>query len=438
MALELLDEPIPTVARIERIAVGPRPVRVGLLGLGTVGQAVARVCDEQRPRLLARGLDLRIGGALVRDPSRVRDYTPRGAVVMDDPHVFLSHDWDVVVEVLGGVEPAYTLVRGCLERGIPVVTANKSLLAAHGETLFALAQHCDTELRCEASAMAGVPFLAALARRPLAARVQRLCGILNGTSNYCLTLLASGVPLAEAVRRAQSLGLAEPDPTRDLSGVDAAEKLIVLLQHVGVSGLTLADCEIGGIGALTPETLADAAAIGGTIKPVVQAEIAADSVSAFAGPAFVTQRHPLARIQGEQNALRLCGPEIGELLYSGPGAGPRVTAGTILDDVAEVVAGAGARASVCVTHAELRDVRAPATAWFVRIASAGALPPGDELCALAASHGLELRHVWLGNRSVSGPRLTALTQPLTREAVESGLSAIRAALKCDVLAIRAI
>lgn len=322
-------------------------VCVGLLGLGNVGAGVVRSLRRAEAILHARGLRVGIEAALVRDSSRAR---PEGAcvpLVTDSVPEFFSRPYDVVIEVLGGVQPAADLVERVLDTGTPVVTANKSLLAAHGAGLARRARARGTHLLFEASVVAGVPFLETLGRRPLAGAIDRVEAILNGTSNYILTAMTDErVGFDEALARAQALGYAEPQPANDVTGRDAAEKLCVLLRHLGVGDLHPRDVRAIPITGVTPADIAQARRNGGTIKPVVRAHRSAGGVETFVGPAFLRGDHPLARVHGALNGVLLHGRYAGPLFYSGPGAGPDVTAATLLDDVATLAeAGALRRAT---------------------------------------------------------------------------------------------
>src|SRR5262245_2886852 len=345
------------------------PIRVALLGCGSVGAAVAALSATSGVRTF------RIVGALVRHPDRPRPAAAPAKIAFTRSHEpLLECGPDVVVEALGHLEPARTIVREALERGIPVVTANKSLLAAHGAELLQAASRANTPLLYEASVLAGVPFLGALARRPHAA-VSRLTGIVNGTSNFILTsMVEDGVECAAALADAQQRGLAEPDPRNDVGGIDAAEKLVVLLRHFGVGSVAAADLKVTGIERLQRLDFALADTLGGVVKPVVSAARADAGLDAFVGPAFVPRTHPLARISGVDNALIL-GTAYGVLCYSGPGAGPVPTATTILDDVVEAVSGRASRVAIGTGQAST-SAHPPATGWFVRIA-APSLPTGD-------------------------------------------------------------
>jgi homoserine dehydrogenase len=229
-----------------------RTIAVGLLGLGHVGQAVARLAPDAS-RLRDAGVRVRVAGALVRHVEAPRRCV-KPARITSNPSAFLRGQYDVVVEALGSIEPARSIVRRLLGRGVPVVTANKALVAAHGPELSALAARRGTTLRYEASALAGVPFLGAFAARPLVSDVAEFTAVVNGTSNFVLTELASGKrTLDEALRHAQAIGLTEPDAARDLDGVDAADKLALLAGLFGWGTLPAFRVPTQGIRDLTPD-----------------------------------------------------------------------------------------------------------------------------------------------------------------------------------------
>lgn len=421
-----------------------RTLRVGVLGLGRVGQAVVQRCAANRELFARRGLEVRIVAALVRDPLKPRDCDMERTCVTADPVEFFSQRLDVVIEVLGGVSPAGRYVARLLRSGIPVITANKSLLAAHGPELIATAARHGTTLRAEASAIAGVPFLETLRRRPHAARVEKLAGILNGTSNYILTSLAEKrITLAEALQRAQQLGYAEPDPSFDLSGRDAAEKLAIILQHLGAGTITRSELEIRGVEDLTATDLRQAEALGGSIKPVASAALKEDGIEAFVGPAFVPFRHPLAQIDGAQNAIAFYSPEIGQLCFSGPGAGPDITAGTILDDLVEIGASPRPNAECGDVLADVvrgrgRPVTAPRTAWFVRIHLQNPETRFGDIPEFFQTRGVEVRQLLGAPPGSREQFLYVLTGVAERCVIETALQDLQTKTACDALAIRAL
>jgi homoserine dehydrogenase len=411
-----------------------RPLDIALLGLGRVGSAVASLALSPPESF---GLNVHIGGALVRDCDRSRDDgLHRRVRLTSDGADLLERGPDLVIEVLGGVEPARTLVLGALERGIPVVTANKSLMAAHGDELLAAAARSGAALRYEACVLAGVPFLGTFGARPLAARISRVSGIVNGTTNYILTKMErEQQDFEDALADAQRLGLAEPNPASDIDGVDAVEKLAVLIRHFGRRSIGPAAIETRGIRQIQAADLRHAREFGGAIKAVVDAQWRAEGVDAFVGPAFVPADDKLSRIDGVENAVRLQGESGIDLFYAGPGAGPAVTAATILDDVAECCARPTARAAA--RAAEPARCDAPATAWFVRL-SGVTLPHGSDVADLLGSYGVWLRRISPLDSSGGRQACYLLTWPSPRQRVDRALSALADAGACEAFCIRTL
>lgn len=402
-------------------------VDIALLGCGTVGTAFARLAAHPSAHP-----PVHIATALVRDAARHRPLASSTRVTNESRRVF-EDPASVLVELLGGVEPARTLLLDALDRRIAVVTANKSLLARCGAELRAAATATSTPLLYEAAVIAGVPFLGTFARRPHAARVSGLVGIVNGTSNYVLGRADTGVTIADAVREAQQHGYAEPDPHADVSGIDAAEKLAVLVHHFASRDVHPDQFETTGIISISSDQSSHATELGGVIKPVVSADWTRGAVAAFAGPAFVPDGHPLSQVAGVDNGLLLTTPH-GRLLFQGPGAGPDVTAATVLDDVREVIAGV---APTCRSSLVPAQVEAPDTDWLITL-TASRLPRAADLSDLVASHGLFARR-WTARHAGDGREAQSfLTWRTTRAQVELALDAVRRSSGCDVAALRAL
>jgi homoserine dehydrogenase len=400
--VQTLDSPKPSTTwplrvRAPKPQAGPaiRTIRIGLLGLGQVGQAVARLAAD-RTALAHAGIRFHVEHALVRDLTKPRR-CPAPARVTSNSAAFLRGSYDVVVEALDTVEPARTLVARLLGRGTSVVTANKALVAAHGAELESIAASSGAAFRCEATALAAVPFLGMLADRPLVASVDRVLAIVNGTSNFLLTSLESGASFDQALAAAQGLGYAEPDPSRDLDGLDAADKLLLLTSLFGWGRLSREALDISGIRRVSAADLAAARSIGGTIKAVVSAERDATGVRAFVGPAFLPSTEPLASLGGPLNGIRLDGRHVKDLFFSGPGAGPGVTAATLLDDAVQA-ASTSAKAAAGRHERPQRSLRplfpaSPATSWLLRVTFPGVLPAAGAVAPIVAAAGLPVERV---------------------------------------------
>jgi homoserine dehydrogenase len=424
-----------------------RTIRVGLLGLGRIGRAVVTSAGPAAPLIEASGFAFLFERALVRDVNRP-GRPKSGVPLVDDRQAFLAGEYDLVVEALGGVEPARSLVTTLLERGTPVVTANKSLVAACGDELAAAAARGQATLRYEASALAGVPFLGTFGARPLARSVEYLSGIVNGTSNSILSAMeADGLSFADALARAQELGLAETDPSADVEGRDAAEKLILLLRLLGAGTVRRDAIEVESIAGLDAADLQTARLFGGRLKPVVHASLR-PSVACFVGPAFVEDADPLSKIHGALNGIRLDGRFVRGLFFAGPGAGPEVTAATILDDVIEAIGGSSRSIAHPFSAARTGSTSAPDSRWFLRLDFPARAPEWPLLSDLLAAGG-----VWLSRTSNPLPpspglrrasteggaeRMWALTHVASRESLDAALRPLTAGTGARTLALRVL
>jgi homoserine dehydrogenase len=413
---------------------GLRTVKVGLAGLGQVGQAVARLAPEAA-RLREAGLKFRVVGALVRDVEKPRRCI-RPPRVTSNSAAFLRGNYDVVIEALGSIEPARSIVSRLLGRGIPVVTANKALVATYGSELAALAARRGTTLRYEASALAGVPFLGAFAARPLVSDVHQFTAVVNGTSNFILSKLAVATcTFDEAVADAQALGLTEPDSSRDLDGLDAADKLTLLASLLGWGTLSPSRLDVQGIRGLTRQDLVMARSLGGTIKPVACAAATSAGISAFIGPALVPAHHPLAALRGTLSGIQVSGRFISDLFFSGPGAGPEITAATVLDDAVEAVNSAP-RAPRMVTRIPRVAALAapPSTGWLIRARFPGLVPDASAAAQIFAGHHLTVKHV---SEAIDDTRWIQLGSA-SRDAVDRASASLSSTHRLQLLAIRVL
>ena len=406
-------------------------IHIGLLGLGQVGTAFASLV--QRESANARR-PLTIDRALVREPgSRVR---PRDVVVETNPCAVLDRQPDVIVEVLGDLELARTIVLDAIERGIPVVTANKSLLAHHGDELAESAAAAGVPLFFEASVIAGVPFLSPLVRRSvLSSSFVSFSGILNGTTNFVLSQMANtGDAYDAALNEACRLGFAEPDPFKDVAGLDALEKLVVLLRELALASVHPGSIEVTGISHVTPDHLRLARTLGGTIKPVAHARWNNAGVEAFAGTAFLPNEHALARLDGVTNGICLQDRAGRELLFAGPGAGPEVTAVTVLDDVIEAIEGNGSPARA----ARRRPVTSPATPWFLHVSNARSLTPDVRIADLLSDHGVSIARISPADCGDGHDSVALVTSSCSRDRIDAATGAIGSATACTVVPFRAL
>ncbi|TNM34171.1 homoserine dehydrogenase [Streptomyces sedi] len=314
-----------------------RPLRVALLGCGVVGSQVARLLLTQADDLAARvGAPVELAGVAVRRPDRVRETVPPELVTTDAAGLVASGDIDVVVELIGGIEPARTLIDSAFAHGASVVTANKALLAQDGPARYAEAERHGADLYFEAAVAGAIPLLRPLRESLAGDRVNRVLGIVNGTTNFILDRMEStGAGYGEALAEASALGYAEADPTADVEGFDAAAKAAILAGIAFHSRVSLDDVHREGITEVTASDIASARAMGRTVKLLAICERSQDgrSVTARVHPAMIPLSHPLASVREAYNAVFVEADSAGQLMFYGPGAGGAPTASAVLGDL---------------------------------------------------------------------------------------------------------
>ncbi len=324
---------------------------IGLLGLGNVGGGVAHLLIEGRDRLIERrGLQLEVRRAAVRDLSRPRRVElPPGVLTTDPGAVVDDPDVQIVAEQMGGIEPARTLLLRALRNGKDVVTANKAVIAACGDELFQVAAQQGVDLMFEASVCGGIPIIRSLTEGLVANRIQSLYGILNGTTNYILTRMTEeGGTFEEMLGQAQAKGFAEPDPTFDIDGTDAAQKLVILARIAFGSAVRLEQVFREGIDRIGSQDIAFARELGYTIKLLAVAKLTQDSrLEVRVHPAMIQAQALLASIRNEFNAVEVVGDAVGTQVFYGRGAGELPTASAVVSDIVDVASrrsGGGRRA----------------------------------------------------------------------------------------------
>ncbi|PWI20495.1 homoserine dehydrogenase [Streptomyces sp. Act143] len=317
-----------------------RPLKVALLGCGVVGSEVARIMTTHADDLAARiGAPVELAGVAVRRPSKVREGIDPALVTTDATALVKRGDIDVIVEVIGGIEPARTLITTAFEHGASVVSANKALLAQDGAALHAAAEEHDADLYYEAAVAGAIPLIRPLRESLAGDKVNRVLGIVNGTTNFILDKMDStGAGYQEALDEATALGYAEADPTADVEGFDAAAKAAILAGIAFHTRVRLDDVYREGMTEVTAADFASAKNMGCTIKLLAICERAEDggSVTARVHPAMIPLTHPLASVRGAYNAVFVESDAAGQLMFYGPGAGGAPTASAVLGDLVAV------------------------------------------------------------------------------------------------------
>ncbi len=315
------------------------PVRVGVLGCGNVGAALVDLLADETDAIAERmGVRLQVSAVAVRDLAKPRPVeTPAGLLTDDAEALVADPDIDVVVELIGGVEPARQLVLAALEKGKPVITANKELLASHGAELFEAAHEAGVDLLFEAAVAGAIPLMRPLRESLVGEPIRRVMGIVNGTTNYILSQMTDqGVSYEAALADAQAQGFAEADPSADVDGFDAAAKAAIIATVAFGAHVVTADVHREGITAIGADDIEVARRLGYVIKLLAIAERVDEDESHVAvrvHPAMIPAAHPLAAVRDSFNAVFVEGEAVGELMLYGRGAGGRPTASAVLGDL---------------------------------------------------------------------------------------------------------
>lgn len=398
-------------------------VGVGILGCGNVGSALVRLIREHGDDIATRaGVRLEVRGVAVRNVSLERDVDlPADRLTHDAAALVARPDVDVVVEVIGGVEPARSLVVDALERAKPVVTANKELLANVGGDLFEVAERSGVDLLFEASVGGGIPLIRPLRESLAGDRVRRVTGILNGTTNYVLTRMTEqGSTLADALAEAQSLGFAERDPTADVEGFDAAAKVAIIASIAFGARVVAGDVYREGISGVTTADIAAAGELGYVVKLLAVAEEVEGEVAVRVHPAMVPFHHPLASVRESFNAVFVEADAAGPLMFYGRGAGGMPTASAVLGDLVDAAKNlrAGARGATIGTllGRAVRPIDEVASQFYVPLDAVDRTGVLAAIAGIFGAHGVSIQSMQQkGHGEGEDARLIFVTH-LAREA----------------------
>jgi len=419
---EVSDEPIE----------GGALVRVGVLGCGNVGAPLVELIGAQGPTVAARtGLRLEVTRVAVRDLDKPRPISlPRELLTTDASSIVDDPDIDVVVELIGGVEPARQLILAALKAGKPVVTGNKELLAKHGAELFQAAESAGVDLLFEAAVAGGIPIIRPLRESLVGERITRVMGIVNGTTNYILTRMTeAGASYADALAEAQELGFAEADPTADVEGYDAGAKVAIIASIAFGAAVTAGDVHHEGITSIAEVDIAFARKMGYVIKLLAVAE--QDDSSAIGvrvHPAMVPVEHPLAAVRESFNAIFIEGAAVGDLMFYGRGAGGSPTASAILGDLVDAAVNRhrGSHASVGqLSKAVIRPIDEVTSAYYLNVEVLDRPGVLAQVAGVFGDHGVSIRSMeqeGLGGEA----RLIFITHRAREAHVQATLEALRA------------
>ncbi len=316
-----------------------KEIKVGLIGFGTVGSGVAKIL-QKNSKLIENRMGARMILKRVADVDLETDRGVRlkpGVLTRKAEEVIKDPEIDIVMELIGGIEPAKTFILKAIRNGKHVVTANKALLALHGDEIFSAAQRSGVDVNFEASVGGGIPLIRSIKEGLVANRIQSIFGILNGTSNYILTKMTDeGKGFKEVLREAQEKGYAEADPTYDVEGIDAAHKLAILIRLAFGTPIRFKDIFIGGISEITPLDIQFGREFGYRIKLLAIAKIDSGKIEARVHPTMIPEKHLLSTVGGVFNAIYIKGDAVGPTLFYGQGAGQMPTGSAVVGDLVEL------------------------------------------------------------------------------------------------------
>jgi homoserine dehydrogenase len=416
-----------------------RPIRVALLGAGSVGSEVARLLLEQKSELAARvGAELELIGVAVRDLKTKRNGFPKELLTTDAESLILGAD--IVIEVMGGLQPAKDYILLALNSGSDVITANKALLATHGSELFNAAEQVGAQLYFEASVAAAIPIIRPLRESLAGDRVKRIMGIVNGSTNYILDRMdKSGISLETAMKEATELGYLEADPSLDVDGYDAAQKAAILASLAFHTEVPLEKVYREGITGVTAQQIAAAKRDSFVVKLLAICEfIEADDsgpqgVSVRVYPALVPRSHPLGSVDGAYNAVFVEAEAAGRLMFYGSGAGGTQTASAILGDVVSAakrhVAGGPGLADSIHANFEVLDMSRVKTRYVIQLEVKDQPGVLAKIASLFAEHGVSIETVEQGVLGLS--LQTASLEIGTHVASDAALAGVVHALKSN-------
>ncbi|MEM7337294.1 MAG: homoserine dehydrogenase [Actinomycetota bacterium] len=411
-------------------------MKIGLLGCGIVGGALVELISERRATIAATtGIELEIGRVAVRSTTKARPGEIDPSLLTTDAEAVVTDpDVDLVVEVIGGIEPARSLIQAALKAGKPVVTANKELLANVGPELYQVADANGVDLLFEAAAAGAIPIVRPLRESLLGEDITTVMGILNGTTNYILTKMTEeGADYGEALAEAQRLGYAERDPTADVEGYDAGAKAAIMASIAFGENVVAGDVYHEGISAITAADIAYARRLGYEIKLLGIADVFDSAEGREIGvrvhPAMVPDSHPLASVRDSFNAVFVEGTAAGELMFYGRGAGGHPTASAVLGDVIDAAANARRghhRPVPTGTRARIRSIDELESAYYVNLDVTDAPGVLAAVAGVFGAHDLSIRSMEQEGQEPSGmARLAFITHPGKERNLQATLTALR-------------
>lgn len=350
-------------------------IKVGLLGCGTVGSGVVELLKNNQETIAKRtGTSVILKKVLERDTEKCLELgLTEDMLAKDISEIINDEEIDIVVELIGGIEPAFSFITQAMQKGKHVVTANKDLIAIKGKDLFTMAEENNVDFYFEASVAGGIPIIYPLKQSLAGNEIKEVIGILNGTTNYILTKMTKeGLDFSEVLKEAQELGYAEADPTSDVEGLDAARKIAILSSIAFNSRVTLDDVYVEGITSITATDIKFAAELGYVIKLLAIAKEENGFIQTRVHPAFIPNDHPLAAVNDVFNAVFVRGDAVGEIMHYGRGAGKMPTASAVVGDIIDIGRNiqngiSGRIGCTCYDEKEVLDISEMKAKFYIRM-----------------------------------------------------------------------
>lgn len=411
----------------------PEVIKVGIIGLGTVGTGVVKLLEEQKKDLVWKaGCRLEIAKILVKNLNKKRNVDIDNKLLTDNWEEFINDpEIQIVIEVMGGIEPARTYILAALEAGKHVVTANKDLMAEYGKELFDAANKHNLDLAFEASVAGGIPIIRPLKQCLAGNTITEILGIINGTTNYILTQMTNEhVSFDTALKEAQKLGYAEADPRADIEGFDAARKLAILASIAFYNRVTLKDVYVEGISKLSLKDITYAKELGFVVKLIGVAKNTLEGIEARVHPMLIPISHPLASVNDSFNAVFVKGNAIGEAMFYGRGAGELPTASAVMGDVIDVARNiihncTGRIACTCFFHNFHKPIDKVIAKYYIRMHVADKPGVLASIAGVFGNHDVSLATVIQKHRSGNMAEIVVITDDVEEKHIQDALQVIK-------------
>jgi homoserine dehydrogenase len=409
-------------------------VDIAVLGLGTVGQGVVKVIRKNDGYWRERcGAVLNIKKVLVRDTRKKREVElPAGVITGNWEEIISDPEIKIIVELMGGIEPARSYILEAFKHGKNVVTANKDLLAEYGEELFEASKNAGVDLYFEGSVAGGIPIITPLKQCLAANNINQVMGIVNGTTNYILTRMSEkGLDFATALKEAQDLGYAEADPAADIGGFDAARKIAILASLAFHTRVKFQDVYVEGITSITPRDLQHARDLGYVIKLLGIAREENKKVEVRVHPVLIPVFHPLSNVHDSYNAVFVRGDAVGDAMFYGRGAGQMPTASSVVGDIIDVVnnlrqKSTGRFSCTCYEHKEIKPIGEITTKYYLRLHVLDRPGVLASIAGVFGNHGVSLASVIQKNgRNEGVAELVVITHAVKESDIQDALRIIR-------------